>query len=234
MTRRNSGPANKGSRFHLQKMVNLNQDYLNHLMLSNSPSLKEYSATQPIWVSPLSADNYREYSDNDFLNIIDQIGLRKKLREFWPTGGPYWDALARVERKNGERGVILAEAKANIPELGGPNYACGAENISSRNKIENSLVIVKQALGVKPDTDWMGDYYQYANRLAHLYFLYVICKVPTWLVYICFIGAKKAIVPSTEEDWAVPLANVQKALRLPESHRLSSRIVYIFPKVANQ
>jgi len=67
MARRISGPANKGSRFHLQKMVKLNQDYLNHLMLSNSPSLKEYSATQPIWASPLDHQNYREYRDGAFL-----------------------------------------------------------------------------------------------------------------------------------------------------------------------
>ncbi len=219
-----------GSQRYLQDLVNSDRRYLNRLVLKKSTSLRTWQ--DPIWVSPLSACNYREYWDNDFLKIIDQADLRKKLREFWPVGGPHWDALARVERKTGERGVILAEAKANIPELGGPNYACGAENIS-RNKIEDSLVIVKQALGVKPDADWSRDYYQHANRLAHLYFLYVICKIPTWLIYICFIGGKKSIEPSIEEEWTVPLENVHKGLGLPKAHRLLSRIIYIFPEIGN-
>lgn len=222
--------SDPGSQQYLQDLVNSDRRYLNRLVLKKSASLRTWQ--NPIWVSPLSADNYREYWDNDFLNVIDQAGLRKKLREFWPTGGPNWDALARVERKNGERGVILAEAKAKIGELGGLSYRCGA-GPKSRQKIENTLNQVKNELGVATNADWLGEYYQHANRLAHLYFLYVICKVPTWLVYICFIGAKKAIVPSTEENWAAPLANVQKALRLPQAHRLSSRIVYVFPKVAN-
>jgi len=217
-----------GSRRYLQALVNTDRNYLNHLMLKKSASLRTWR--NPIWVSPLSADNNREYWDYDFLKSINQAGLRKKLREFWPGGGPHWDALATVERKNGERGVILVEAKANTPELGGPNYACGAEN-TSRNKIENSLLIVKKALGVEPDTDWLGDYYQHANRLAHLYFLHITCKVPTWLVYICFIGKGKTIVPSTEKDWVASLANVQAALGMPKSHRLSSRILHIFPDI---
>ena len=184
----------------------------------------------PIWVSPLSADNNREYWDNKFLNIINQASLREKLREFWPPGGPHWDALAHVERRNGERGVILAEAKANIHELSRPDYACGAQG-NNRNTIENSLATVKQALGVEPDINWMEDYYQHANRLAYLYFLYVMCKIPTWLIYICFIGGKKSFELSTEEEWTAPLENVHEALGLPKTHRLLSRIVYVFPKV---
>lgn len=219
---------NPGSQRYLQDLVNSNRRYLNRLVLKKSASLRTWQ--DPIWVSPLSADNYREYLDIDFLNIIGEINLRKRLRGFWPSNGPHWDALARVERRNGERGVILAEAKAHIGELGGPTYCCRAEPIN-RQKIENTLNQVKNELGVATNVDWLGEYYQHANRLAHLYFLYVMCKVPTWLVYICFIGAKKAIVPSTEEDWAASLANVQKALGLPEAHKLSSRIVYVFPEV---
>jgi len=217
-----------GSRRYLQALVNTDRNYLNRLMLKKSASLGTWR--DPVWVSPLSADNNREYWDYDFLKSIGQDGLRKKLREFWPTGGPHWDALATVERKNGERGVILVEAKANIQELGGPSYACGAEN-TSRNIIENSLLTVKNALGVEPDADWLGDYYQHANRFAYLYFLHIICKVPTWLVYICFIGKGKTIVPSSEEDWIASLANVQSALGIPKVHRLSSRIFYIFPEI---
>ena len=97
------GRAKGGSQMYLQNLVNSDRRYLNRLVLKKSASLRTWQ--DPIWVSPLFAHNYREYRDNDFLNIIDQTGFRKQLREFWPTKGPRWDALARVERKNGERGM---------------------------------------------------------------------------------------------------------------------------------
>ncbi|MFC1977859.1 hypothetical protein ACFLWS_06330 [Chloroflexota bacterium] len=222
------GRAKSGSQRYLQDLVNSDQRYLNRLVLEKSASLRTWQ--DPIWVSPLSADNYREYYDSNFLNIINHADLRKKLREFWPRGGPHWDALACVDRNNGERGVILVEAKAKFAELGGLSYRCKAGD-KSRQKIENTLNQVKDKLGVTANADWLGEYYQHANRIAHLYFLHVMCKIPTWLVYVCFIWAERAIVPPIEGDWTTPLANVQKAICLPKTHRLSSRIVYIFPKV---
>ncbi len=225
------GRAKGGSRRYLQDLVNNKRRYLNRLVLKKSVSLGTWK--EPIWVSPLSADNYREYQDNDFLKYIDQTGLRKQLREFWPANGPHWDALARVERKNGEHGVILAEAKANIDELANLSYSCDA-GPESLQKIEAALNQVKNELGVATTIDWLGEYYQHANRLAHLYFLYVMCKIPTWLIYICFIKGKKPFEPSLEDEWTDPLENVHKALGLPKTHRLLSRIIYIFPKVGNR
>ena len=221
-----------GSQLYLQDLVNNTPEYLNQLIIARGISLATYARKEPRWVSPLAKEDYKEYRDDEFLRPINLAFLYRQLHDFWPRTGPQWDALAIVKGKDGTNGVIIVEAKANIPELGGPTYACGAESPKSLDKIKQSFTSVKIALGVTPDADWMGDYYQYANRLAHLYFLCVLCQVPTWLVYVCFIGAEKAIVPSTEEDWAAPLANVQKALRLPKVHRLSSQIVYVFPKVA--
>ena len=222
-----------GSQRYLQDLVNDNPGYLNRLILQSSPSLVEYAHKDPKWISPLAENNYKEYRDDKFLWPIDQATFYKKLREFWPPGGPQWDALATVEGKSGVNGVILAEAKANIPELGSPVYACRAEG-QSRDKIENSLDTVKKALGAKLDADWMGDYYQYANRLAHLYFLYSMCGIPTWMVFIYFLSDDRVSYVHTEKEWGKSISRIQKTLGLPKDHMLSQRIVSIFPRVDKQ
>jgi hypothetical protein len=60
------------------------------------------------------------------------------------------------------------EAKANIPEVVSPGT--GAED-KRRALLEKSLAEVRASLGVNPSISWSGKFYQYANRLAHLYFL---------------------------------------------------------------
>ncbi|WP_026691840.1 hypothetical protein [Peribacillus kribbensis] len=71
-----------------------------------------------IWVSPLEKDEYAEYSDVDFIERVALDGkVASKLKEFWPTNGPRWDALA----KYGENGVFIIEAKANLKELISPH-----------------------------------------------------------------------------------------------------------------
>lgn len=214
----------------MQDLVNDNPKYLNRLILVDSPSLACYALEDPQWVSPLVNENYKEYRGDEFLWPISQASLYKKLREFWPQGGPQWDALAIVKGKDGSSGVILVEAKANIPESGDPVYACKAIG-KSRQKIESSLAIVKEALGVRPEADWMGDYYQYANRLAHLYLLYVICSVPTWLVFIYFAGGEGVSSPRSVKEWRERISQIQKALGLPKDHQLAQRTVNIFPRV---
>lgn len=219
-----------GSQRYLQDLVNDNSSYLNSLVLKNSPSLFEYAQEAPKWVSPLVKDNYEEYPDDIFLWQIEQAPFYKKLHDFWPRRGPQWDALAIVEGKNGVKGAILVEAKAHILEVGSQRYACRASSYN-REQIEESLTIVKQALGAKLEADWMGDYYQYANRLAHLYFLHVMCKVPTWMVFIYFLSSNRDFPLPTRKDWDKSLARVQKTLGLPQDHLLTQRIVNVFPKV---
>lgn len=225
-----------GSRMYIQDIVNDNPQYLNKLILSSSISLATYVRQEPEWVSPLEKDpltekKYKEYRDDGFLWPIKQAFLYKKLGDFWPAGGPQWDALATVKGKDGTNGVLIVEAKANIPELGGPTYACGAESPKSLDKIKRSFASVKIELGVTPDADWMGDYYQYANRLAHLYFLHVICQVPTWLVYVYFIGGRKVSSLSSAEDWQNELNKRRETLGIPKKHMLTQQTIEIFPEV---
>ena len=53
------------------------------------------------WVSPLSSDGYREYSDSAFLDALGLPQHSKELSRFWPSGGPHWDTLACVEKTGG-------------------------------------------------------------------------------------------------------------------------------------
>jgi hypothetical protein len=224
-TEQYSGRASKGSQLHLQDFVNDYPEYLNCLILSSSPSLCTYAATHPEWVSPLASRNYTEYQDKHFLRAIGFPQLSDKLSDFWPSGGPVWDALATIEGKNGSQGVLLLEAKSHIPELSGSG--CRASS-KSRAKIDRILATVKQVLGVKPEADWTGEFYQHANRLAHLYFLNVIGQVPTWIVFLYFVGNTKQNGPSTVAEWTSALDEMKTKLDLPKHHLLDQRIVSVF------
>lgn len=226
-----TGRASKGSQFHLQNLVNEYPEYLNCLILSSSPSLRVYATAHPKWVSPLASTDYTEYQDEQFLEAVGFTKLSSKLAEFWPPSGPVWDALATVKGKSGSCGVILLEAKSYILELGNPNYACKAES-KSLEKIKGTLVNVKGALGIKPETDWLGDYYQYANRVAHLYFFNVVAKVPAWLVYLYFMGDVEQNGPRTVSEWATAIDKMKRKLRLPKRHLLDRRIVSVFAPVS--
>ncbi|TEU18245.1 MAG: hypothetical protein E3J21_06445 [Anaerolineales bacterium] len=235
-TRQHSGRASKGSQFHLQNLVNDLQnlvngypEYLNCLILSSSPSLRTYAATHPKWVSPLASDNYMEYRDERFLEAIGFPQLSDQLYAFWPLRGPVWDALATVEGKNGSEGVVIVEAKSHIPEISG--QGCKAESPESRAKIGRSLATVKQVLGVKPEADWMGEFYQYANRLAHLYFLNVIAQISAWMVFLYFVGDVEQNGPSTVIDWLTDLDGIRNKLGLPQHHLLDQRVVSVFAPV---
>jgi hypothetical protein len=121
------------------------------------------------WNSPLKADDYAEYRDEDFLRLLVLTNkIKKPLNSFWPNNGPQWDAL----RINQDGEVILVEAKANIPEMVEPGT--GAKNIKSINKIKSSLDDIKKYLNISNSIDWTGTFYQYTNRIAHLYYLRVL------------------------------------------------------------
>ena len=226
-TQQHSGRTTKESQFHLQNLVNDYPEYLNCLILSNSPSLRTYTATHPKWVSPLASDDHTEYQGKQFLEAIGFPKLSNKLADFWPQRGPVWDALATVEGKSGSRGVILLEAKSHILELHNPSYACKAAG-KSLEKIKSTLTTVKRELKVKRKAEWLGDYYQYANRIAHLYFLTIVGQVPTWIVFLYFVGDVKQKGPTTVVEWTASLDRTREALGLPRDHLLEQSIITVF------
>ncbi|MDP2754285.1 MAG: hypothetical protein Q8P40_07840, partial [Nitrospirota bacterium] len=163
--------ATRGSQRWLQFFVNERPDYLN----------KTIGLGNIKWLSPLMSDEFAEYRDKAFLDLL---GIRLKnrlLSDFWPNGGPQWDALGFSE--SGE--AILVEAKAHIQEIFSPPSQASPKSLK---RILKSLDETSSALRAQPGLDWSRRFYQYANRLAHAFLLKELNDIPIRLLFIYFTG----------------------------------------------
>ena len=174
------------------------------------------------WVSPLARDEYVEYSDQDFLKILGITLTKTPLSEFWPKRGPSWDALA-LTRANPRR-VLLVEAKAYTGEL--KSGGCRARP-AAEEKIRDALRETQSFLEVNPERDWMAEYYQYANRLAHLYLLRRLNDIDAYLVYVCFLNDTEMGGPTIKAEWATAIAEVERKLGIL-NHKLSEFVGHIY------
>lgn len=212
------GRAYAGSQRWVQALVNWEKGRLNEAILEVLPSLA--AVQQEIeWVSPLEVDAYAEYYDRGFLDALGLARFYAELRAFWPPGGPHWDALAKV-RLGHDVGVLLIEAKSYPGEL----YGCGCQaSPLSRAQIEIALTKTKRWLGTSPDADWCGPLYQYANRLAHLYFLREVAHVPAWLAHVCFIGDPRT--PTNRSAWDTAISSAEQELGLGKPFSYASAVL---------
>jgi hypothetical protein len=173
---------------------------------------------EPIhWLSPLKDDDFAEYSDQAFLERLGIALERRPLGSFWPKGGPVWDALAKTDRRQ----VILVEAKAHIPELVSPRT--GATGVSLR-RIRQSLAETKLFLGSRSEADWSANFYQYTNRLAHLYLLRELNGVQAFMLFLYFINDKEMCGPSTQAEWKGAVSLLKSFLGL-QRHKLSRYVL---------
>ena len=172
------------------------------------------------WVSPKESDKFSEYRDDAFLKALGIENLKCPLNNFWPKKGPQWDALGIGKYKE----IFLVEAKANIPEIVSPGTLSRG---TSRDLLAKSLKDVKSYLNINKDIDWTGNFYQYTNRIAHLYFLRVLNKIPAYLIFIYFMGDKSVGGPATEEEWHAAITVMHKCLGL-NKHKLSKYIADVF------
>lgn len=179
------------------------------------------------WRSPLQSDDYAEYRDEDFLRRLGILNkIKYLLSNFWPNYGPQWDALG----VSGEE-IILVEAKANIPEM--VSSGTGAKNPQSIKKIRNSLDEVKKYLSVSDSIDWTGTFYQYVNRIAHLYYLREKNKIKAHLLFIYFINDITVHVPKTKDEWLGAIQTMECYLGLAKKHKLRKYIHDIFIDVSD-
>ncbi len=211
--------AVQGSQYWLQEYCHLRTDMLDddlrrQLELSDKDSIT--------WLSPLEDDGYAEYRDKAFLERLSVHLDIRDLKSFWPRGGPVWDGLAQTSRGD----IILVEAKSHIPEL---VSSCQAEG-PALELIKNSLAETAAFYGADSAAGWLEGYYQYANRLAHLYLLRHVNKVPAWLVFVCFVNDFDMAGPTSADGWKSGIEDVHAHLGIKRV-RLAPHVVDLFPDV---
>ena len=199
--------APRGSQRWLQLMVNRCPDVIDGAM-SNANGLEHRETIR--WLSPLESDAFAEYRDHAFLECLGIDPQCRRLEDFWPAHGPVWDGLARTSRGR----YLLVEAKANIPEF--DTSPTGASERSLR-KIRKAFHETKDFLKVRAETDWSVCFYQYANRLAHLYFLRELNKVEAVLVFVYFVGDTTVgdEYPVSHEGWRTAINLATHHLGIP-------------------
>jgi hypothetical protein len=216
MPRRERPAATTRSEHWLRVLVNEKQDLID----SELNKAFSWHEEQVYWLSPLEKDSFTEYYDEAFLDILGVADLKKPLREFWPVGGPRWDGLAKTSTGK----ILLIEAKAYIEEMVDGGTRAG---LASRERILSAFDQTKSYCNVKAETKWDGAFYQYANRIAHLYFLSVLNEIDAHLVFLYFVNAPDVLSPCTRDNWVGAIRAIKAAHGLGRN-RLTPRITEVF------
>ena len=217
MARIQQGPGVKGSQKWIQKLVNEKPNLVNSLIRTqiNLPDTDKIT-----WLSPLAEDGYAEYQDQAFLDFLGNKLPKVSLSDFWPSRGPVWDGLGKS--KTGK--LFLVEAKSHISEVLSPKTGAGQKSLK---KIKASLDDTKIFLNSNSEHDWTSTFYQYTNRLAHLYLLRALNEVPAYLVFVYFVNDKDMNGPKSIDEWNGALLLLTSYLGIGR-HRLKQYIADIF------
>ena len=189
--------ATHGSQRWIQFFVNKRPDIFN----------KNIGLGNINWLSPLKSDEFAEYRDKVFLDLLGIRLKKRQLSDFWPSRGPQWDALGMSE--SGE--AILVEAKAHVQEIFSPPTQASPESLKL---IVKSLAETASRFHAQPGLDWSRRFYQYANRLVHAFLLKELNNIPTRLLFIYFIGDTEMNGPETKREWQTAIEVMHEALGL--------------------
>ena len=218
MSRMKQSRALRGGQKWLQILVNERPELINRVLAT---SLGLTQGERVHWLSPLEDDDYAAYRDQEFIARLGITLETMPLASFWPRFGPAWDALAKTDRGD----LVLVEAKAHIPEMvTDPTRA----SEPSLTKIRESLEKTKRFLRSHSDADWATCFYQYTNRLAHLYLLRELNGLPAYLLLLCFINDKEMNGPSTQWEWEGAIKLLESFLGIRQQHRLSEYVLHAF------
>lgn len=206
----------KGSLKWIQHVVNDCPDVLSNTVIDAIGVDKE----QPVeWLSPKADDDYSEYRDQDFLDLLGIKLSETSFNDFWPKRGPQWDALGRIE----DKAYFLVEAKAHVSEIISSSQAKSAK---SKALINNSLDETRKYLKLNPNIDLSKGFYQYSNRLAHLYLLRKLNNIPAYLIFVYFTN-DHTHVPTTRDEWKGAL-QLMYAILGTHKHKLSKYVIDVF------
>ena len=222
MARFTQAKAKKGSQKWLQILVNERQGTLNSLVCD---SLNFANNEFVEWRSPLASDDYAEYRDQAFLDLLDVKLEKEPLTQFWPNGGPQWDALAMTSSGK----LLLVEAKSHVSEMISSFHA---KSENSKARIIQSLEDTRNYLNSKANVDWFQGFYQYTNRLAHLYLLREKNNLPAYLINIYFLNDAEVNGPSTIQEWEGAIKLLKSYLGIGK-HKLQKYTTDLFIDVKN-
>ena len=111
----------------------------------------------------------KEYMGIEFLaDMSNYETLKENWKEYWPRKGQYWDGIILNVYKTSWQ-YILVEAKAHLGELESDRQA---ENEQSIAKINRAFDSTKKRFDISTPNDWSKCYYQAANRLAFINFMF--------------------------------------------------------------
>jgi len=206
----------KGSLQWIQHVINNSPSLLNNPINEFIVSKEEDTIE---WLSPKEDDDYSEYRDQAFLDLLGINLAKEKLKDFWPPRGPQWDGLGRIK----DKAYFLVEAKANVSEL---ISSCQAKSTRSKSLIKKSLKETRAYLNLNPDYDFTKGLYQYCNRLAHLYFLRTVNNIPAYLVFVYFTNDNTHI-PTSKDEWKGAL-QLMHSLLGSNSHKLAKYVIDVF------
>ena len=216
-------PQTTGSEHWLRLAISEHAGELDHAVQESFA----FESTEAIeWLSPIGSDEFAEYRDEHFLQRLDILTLQVPLAQFWPSKDPQWDGLARTSSGR----IILLEAKAYLDEVADSKTA--ASYPASRALIHKSLLEAQDFFEAKGGQPWTETYYQYANRLAHLYFLRELNHLDAYLIFLNFADAPDRTTPASTADWEHHRKAVRKQLGLSERYLPRvSEIVWSVPKM---
>jgi len=233
--------AGYGSEFHLMRYLARYRNRLNRRIEEKAGgrviewldfvpgSIEEYSTRLPC----RSKLPDHEIVGLDFLKKTRGYSeIVEAWRRYWPKRGNQqnWDAVAKMDIEGVEH-WLLVEAKANIQEI---RSHCRARDGSARNKIDDALREVRDAFGLKPSGNLRSKYYQYANRLAALYFLRQHNRHAK-LLFIYFLSdknpEKQESCPECKEDWRKVLSKQEEWLGLNSDKKNAIGIIDLFLNV---
>jgi hypothetical protein len=200
------GRLTRGSRIQIAIYVNRRGGELSQAVAGAIPELADRGA-RLAWTVPLLADGLTEPHDRQFLSAVGHEELGPSLADFWPSGGPVWDALAVVVFASGPPGVLLGEGKSHPGEF---RSSCTASP-ASRLRIEEALAETQLAFGLEPNLEpWLERYYQSANRYAHLHWLREL-GVEAWLTHLLFLD-DRTHKPTSRVAWDAELPPIKRDL----------------------
>jgi hypothetical protein len=202
--------ARAGSQRWIQVAVNSAPEMLLQVL---RPALGLGVRDHIVWRSPLASHSYREYRDMPSLHRLGIWHLpHRSLCEWWPRGGPVWDALGNTS--DGQ--LIFLEAKAHIGEIFSPPTRATP---ASHKIIERSLLEARQHYSPSSRASWDSTFFQYANRLAWHYWLHTVNGLPSHMVFLYFCGAREMPnAPESQQAWERPIRYLHRRLGLPDFH----------------